>query len=232
MGRAPTRLERLAGDVTARVLGAAFIALLAAGVVTQRVAGRAMPWLATNLALAAIGPLAAAALFAARRRRAGWWAAAAATLVVLPNTPYVLTDVIHFGSDRRAAIAYGLPSWVVPSAYLVVVATGVVGYAYVLARLITDMRRHHSRATTLAAVAAVNALCAAGVWLGRVPHLNSWDVAHPVLVAGALSGAVTLRAFSDMAIVFVGAGAAAFALWWLVATATDHLAPARGGSRG
>jgi uncharacterized membrane protein len=211
--------RRVLGDTTARVLGSAYVALAAVGFVFAHLARPAMPWLGPNLVLASVPPLAAALLFGTRRRGSGWWVAAALTLVALPNTPYVLTDIIHFGEDRRIAAAAGMAPWAVPAAYLVVVGAGVCGYAYVLARLLADVRRAHGRPLAAIAAIAVNGLCAAGVWLGRVERLNSWDVARPHIVVAALGQAASVRALAEMTVVFVGAGTAA-AVLLLAASAT------------
>ncbi len=227
MGEASTLARRTAGDIAVRVLGALFAVLVVAGVAFARISGQAVPWLATNLFLAALGPLGFTLLFAVRRRRVGWWTAAAASVLLLPNTPYLLTDVIHFHDDQRIAAAMGLRPWVVPGTYLVVVAAAVCGYAYTLARLIADVRFRHSTRVALVIALAVNALCAAGVWLGRVGRLNSWDVAHPHVVASTLSRAAAPRPLLDMGVVFVGAGAAAFTLLYVVAAAARHVLPAR-----
>jgi uncharacterized membrane protein len=206
----------LLGDEAARVLGGVFVVLVVLGYVFAHLAHPAMPWLATNLTLAAIPPVATALLAAARRRRLLWWCAATTTLVLLPNTPYVLTDIIHFREDRWIAAAWGVWPWVVPTAYAAVVCVGVCGYAYVLARLVADVRRHHGRFVSALAAVVLNAFCAAGVWLGRVARLNSWDVAHPGLLRSAAHHAASLRALAEMGVVFIGAGAAAAVLVLLV----------------
>ena len=224
MARQQGVVARWAGDATARVLGTVFVGLVALSYVLAGIVHPAMPWLVTNLTLATVAPVASAFLFACRRRRPGWWLAAGAVLLALPNTPYVLTDIIHFREDRWIAGAWGVRPWAVPAAYLVVLGVGVCGYAYVLARLVADVRRHHSRPVAALAAGVVNAFCAAGVWLGRAQRLNSWDVAHPGLLRGALHHAASLRALVDMGVVFVGAGAAAAALVVIVSRCSRRVA--------
>jgi uncharacterized membrane protein len=211
------------------VLGVAFVVLLLAAAVSDYFVGRVMQWLTTNLILAAVGPVGVTALCGARHRRAWWWAGAVVTLLMVPNTPYVLTDVIHVAASRRGAMWVGLPEWQVYAAYLFVFAAGVVGYAYVMARVVAEVRRHHDKPAAAGALAILNAVCAAGVWLGRVPHINSWDVVRPDVLASVVPRAVTLHALADMLVVFVGAGAAAAGLLWVVATATRFV-PSRGGT--
>jgi uncharacterized membrane protein len=219
-------VRRFLGDLTARVLGAVYVVLVALGYVFAHLVHPAMPWLTANVTLALIAPVACAFLAAARRRGPLWWMGAAATLVALPNTPYVLTDIIHFQEDRWIGAAWGIRPWAVPAAYAVVVAMGVCGYAYVLARVVADVRRHHNRFSAAVVAGIVNAFCAAGVWAGRVQRLNSWDVAHPGLLRVALHHAASLRALVEMGVVFVGAGAAAATLVLLVAGFSRRVGPA------
>ena len=133
-------------------------------------------WMAWNLTLALVPLLLAAALFrVGRRPTIVWWAGLVGFLVLLPNAPYVLTDVVHFvpdvqGADRLSvALAfiaqYGL--------FFLVGAESYVASVVLLTRWLEARGRAWA---TVPAELAIHSLCAVGVYLGRVERLNSWDV--------------------------------------------------------
>ena len=133
-------------------------------------------WMAWNLTLALVPLLLAAALFrVGRRPTIVWWAGLVGFLVLLPNAPYVLTYVVHFvpdvqGADRLSvALAfiaqYGL--------FFLVGAESYVASVVLLTRWLEARGRAWA---TVPAELAIHALCAVGVYLGRVERLNSWDV--------------------------------------------------------
>jgi uncharacterized membrane protein len=107
---------------------------------------------------------------------------------MLPNAPYVITDIIHLpytvhSAPSRAAIVMG----VLPI-FLVLIGGGVVSYVLTLRLLRLDLRRRGwSRHRRVAAEAVVDFACAVGVALGRIPRLNSWDVVHPGAVLHGLA---------------------------------------------
>ena len=91
-------------------------------------------------------------------------------LLFLPNAPYILTDFIHLG--RRT----GAPLWF--DAALIGAFAGV-GLALGLVSLLIVHRVVEARAGRLVGwLFAVTALVlsAVGVYLGRFPRFNSWDV--------------------------------------------------------
>src|SRR4051812_32553021 len=61
-------------------------------------------WMTANLLLAALPFVLALWLFVPRRPHTlRWWIGLGAFVAFLPNAPYVLTDVIHFAEQARAA---------------------------------------------------------------------------------------------------------------------------------
>jgi uncharacterized membrane protein len=145
-------------------------------------------WMGWNLLLAVIP--AAGALVLTRwpgRRRWGWWATLAAVAALLPNAPYVVTDLVHLpavaaSAPSRAAIVVG----VLPL-FAILVAGGLTSYVLCLRLLRLHLRRRGwSRGTRLAIEAAVHLACAVGIVLGRLPRLNTWDLLHPAQLGAGL----------------------------------------------
>lgn len=135
-------------------------------------------WMAWNLVLAAVQAALSIPLFQAGRRPSPWWWVGLVVFVAfLPNAPYVLTDVIHFTDDVRATpsdvvVAFGL----IPQ-YALLFLAGFGCYAVSVLRLERWLRaRGWSLRRLLVADIGLHALCAVGIFLGRVFRFNSWDL--------------------------------------------------------
>lgn len=133
-------------------------------------------WMGWNLALAIIPALLAVWLFPHRDRRSfGWWAGVAAFALLLPNAPYVVTDLVHLGSDvalvrsGRVVVAGVLPM------YATFVLVGYLAYLLAIERVLTELRLDHPRIRRLPVELVIHAACSVGIVLGRVARLNSWD---------------------------------------------------------
>ena len=147
-------------------------------------------WMAWNTLLAMVPLFLATRLFRAdgkpHTRSARWWLGAAVFVAFLPNAPYVLTDVVHLFADIRTSRHTDLEvlGLVVPL-YLAFFAVGFGCYVLSLQRL-----RLHLAVTAPAlpwwiVASALHALCAVGLYLGRVLRFNSWDI---VVSPGRLLG--------------------------------------------
>jgi glycosyltransferase involved in cell wall biosynthesis/uncharacterized membrane protein len=128
------------------------------------------------------------ALFVSHRAGAGTslrvLAAAALWLVFLPNAPYMVTDVKYVGAGGRVPVLYdallfSAAAW-----------TGLLLCFTSLFVMHAVARRFWSVVTAWALVAGALALSSFGVYLGRVPRANSWDLfLHPgSLGAAAVQG--------------------------------------------
>jgi len=129
-----------------------------------------LPW---NLFLAWIPFVLALGVVGVHRRggpRPLLWALGAGWLLFLPNAPYILTDFIHLGR------AGGAPLWFDAA---LIGAFAAAGLALGLVSLLLVHHVVEARAGRLAGwVVAVGSLVlsALGIYLGRFPRFNSWDV--------------------------------------------------------
>jgi len=144
------------------------------------------PFMAWNLTLALVPVLVGALLF--RRGRtptALWWLGLAAFLAFLPNAPYVLSDVVHLADDVRATRSDTVVVAGVLPQYAAFFLAGLLAYVVALGDLTRWLaRRGWDRVRVVAVELAVHAVCAVGVYLGRIPRFNSWDlVTRPDAVA-------------------------------------------------
>ena len=145
-------------------------------------------WVLWNLWLAVLPALLAQLLFVPGRARTGVWGVGAAAFVaLLPNAPYVLTDVIHFDDSLRRSSSDLHVALVLIPGYLAFFAAGFASYVFCVVKLERWLRAAGwSLPRLLGFDVTLHALVAVGVFLGRVFRFNSWDlVARPGEVAGA-----------------------------------------------
>jgi len=146
-------------------------------------------WMAWNLSLAAAPFLLARRLFVPDRRPSpGWWVGIAAFVALLPNAPYVLTDVIHLADAVRATDSDLQVAFVLIPTYAAFFLAGFGCYVASVVLLERWLRAQGwSLPQLLGADVTVHALCAVGVFLGRVFRFNSWDLlARPHDVASVV----------------------------------------------
>lgn len=147
-----------------------------------------LPWMQVNFVLAVLPAVGAWVLHRWWGRLGRLrWPLLGAVAVLLPNAPYVVTDLIHVPQSvawapSRAAVLAG----VVPL-FTALIASGVLSYAYALHLMRKHMRlagwSRRRRITTEVAVSLSSAL---GVALGRISRLNSWDIFRPSRLAHGL----------------------------------------------
>jgi uncharacterized membrane protein len=170
-----------------------------------------MSWMQVNLILAVLPGVGASVLYRWWRVLGPLrWALLLAVGLLLPNAPYVVTDLIHLpGYIRWAPSRTDVWAGVLPL-FAVLIASGVLSYAFTLHLLRKHMRlAAWPRSRRIATEIVVNVLCALGVALGRITRLNSWDVLHPArLVSGLLTISVQPRAIVLSLAVVLLAGAA------------------------
>jgi uncharacterized membrane protein len=169
------------------------------------------PWMAWNLTLALIPLVLAIPLFRRDRRPSvKWWLGMLAFIALLPNAPYVLTDVVHFVPNVRNTERLSV-------ALAFIVQYGVfflVGAESYVVSIVLFTRWLAARGWARAAVpveVGINLLCSIGIYLGRVRRLNSWDiVVAPGRFVASLSGLGSVRAIALTALAFF---VVSFAYW-------------------
>lgn len=172
MSSTPRTVTWLAGLTALLVAGS----LLAAGlqdVRADRTGAPVFDFLHWNLFLAWVPYVVALVLVGLDRVRAPGWVLAVpgvVWLLFLPNAPYILTDFIHLGAIP------GAPMWFDALMIGAFAGTGLLlGMASLL--LVHDVvgARFGSLAGWVLALGSL-ALSSLGIYLGRFPRFNSWDV--------------------------------------------------------
>ena len=150
--------------------------LVAAGlqdVRAERAGAPVFAFLFWNLFLAWVPYVLALVMTGLHRARASGWllgVIGVGWLAFLPNAPYILTDFIHLGR------AGGVPLWFDAALIGTFAATGLaLGLASLLVvHHVVEARAGRAVGWMVALGSLV--LSAIGVYLGRFPRFNSWDV--------------------------------------------------------
>lgn len=144
-------------------------------------------------------------LFRGRGRRSwGWWLGAATWLAFLPNAPYVLTDLIHLVKDIRQVHSIWLITLVLVPQYLLFMGFGFQAYVVSLMNLGHYLRRQGADRWVWPTELVLHGLTAIGIYLGRFPRFNSWDIlTRPdALVTGVLQDLLNRRPLLITALTF------------------------------
>lgn len=140
-------------------------------------ASHSLPFMAWNTFLALIPLGLSLWLFGSRSsRHLIWWAALATFVAFLPNAPYVLTDIIHLIRQIRQGAAIWIITFVLLPQYFLFMLIGTEAYVLSLINLRRYLAKQGYRRWTTVAELSLHALCALGIYLGRFPRFNSWDV--------------------------------------------------------
>ncbi len=171
------------------------------------------PWMVWNLLLAVVPAVFAIVLFRRGTRRDPiWWIGVAVFVLFLPNAPYVLTDSLHLFEQIRMTDSDLQVLGIVLPVYGTFFAIGFGCYVLALRRVrdyvrhdVPPFERWRLDLRWLAVAAALHALCALGIFLGRVLRLNSWNVVtHPASVLDALRATADGFPLAIVAATFVG----------------------------
>lgn len=109
-----------------------------------------------------------------------WWLGFVVFLAFLPNAPYILTDIIHLIHDVRAVDSIWTVTLVVFPLHLAFILSGFEAYVLALINLGYYLQRIGMKKLIVPAELSIHALCAVGIYLGRFPRYNSWDlIAQP-----------------------------------------------------
>jgi uncharacterized membrane protein len=185
-------------------------------------------WMAWNLVLAVVPLALAAALFRPRVRRTGlWWAGVVTFVAFLPNAAYVITDVVHLFDDIRGTSSDLVLLGIHLPLYLVFFTVGFGSYVAAL-----ELTRRYTRAEAPGARWSVvelglHVLCAAGIYLGRVVRLNSWEIlTRPrAVITGVswLAGLAPVALVGCTAVVLIALTMIVRALAWSAADAVAQV---------
>ncbi len=152
-----------------------------------------LPWMSWNLLLALLPwALAVWAFRAGQPMRRANLAAAALSVAFLPNSAYVLTDVVHLPRHIRAEPSDTIVLVGVLPLFGIFMAVGFVAYLDTVRRIAGWVKSRGWPDRTWPIELALHAVSTIGIYLGRVHRFNSWDLAlRPDEVASTALSAFT-----------------------------------------
>jgi uncharacterized membrane protein len=111
-----------------------------------------------------------------RSRSFVWWLGFVVFLAFLPNAPYILTDIVHLIDDIRAVNSIWVVTLIVFPLHILFILSGFEAYVLSLINLGYYLQRIGLSKWIVATELSIHALCAVGIYLGRFPRFNSWDI--------------------------------------------------------
>lgn len=100
-----------------------------------------------------------------------------AWLAFVPNTIYILTDIVHLLRDLKFFSPFG--TLVILIRYIFFLSLGFLTYIlalYPIERTFSKLIKKKKSATTTRLIIAINFLIGIGIVLGRVYRVNSWEL--------------------------------------------------------
>jgi uncharacterized membrane protein len=101
----------------------------------------------------------------------------ALVLLILPNAPYITTDLVHFLETVRMGDTslWKLLGTELPI-YMIFVLFGLTCYSFTVDRLLYALRMRLGKGWGWLGIFGIPLLSSLGIYLGRVARYNSWDV--------------------------------------------------------
>uniref|UniRef100_UPI00286CB700 DUF1361 domain-containing protein n=1 Tax=Chamaesiphon sp. VAR_48_metabat_135_sub TaxID=2964699 RepID=UPI00286CB700 len=111
-----------------------------------------------------------------RSRSIFWWMGLFLFVAILPNAPYILTDVIHFyDAVRYLDSAWAITLVIVPI-YIIFIGVGWLAYVFSLINIGRYLSRFKIDRYTNISELSLHLLCSTGIYIGRFIRFNSWSL--------------------------------------------------------
>jgi uncharacterized membrane protein len=140
-----------------------------------------------------------------------WWMGSVLFLAILPNAPYILTDIIHFYDAVRTLDSAWTITLVILPIYTIFIGIGWFSYVFSLVNINKYLHKYQLDRYINITEISLHLLCAIGIYIGRSLRFNSWSlVTQPKqfisILPGELIGksplSIILLTFSIVAILY------------------------------
>jgi uncharacterized membrane protein len=105
-----------------------------------------------------------------------WWIGVLVFIAILPNAPYILTDIIHFYDAVRAISSVWKITLVIVPTYILFIGIGCFAYVLSLVNIRQYMGRNQLKPYITIIEFSLHLLCAIGIYIGRFIRFNSWSL--------------------------------------------------------
>jgi uncharacterized membrane protein len=105
-----------------------------------------------------------------------WWFGVLLFIAILPNAPYILTDIIHFYDAVRAISSVWKITLVIVPTYILFIGIGWFAYVFSLVNVRQYMSRNKLEPYITITEFTLHLLCAIGIYIGRFLRFNSWSL--------------------------------------------------------
>lgn len=105
-----------------------------------------------------------------------WWIGVLIFIAILPNAPYILTDIIHFYDAVRAISSVWTITLVIVPTYILFIGIGWFAYVFSLVNIRQYMNRSQLKQYVYIMEFTLHILCAIGIYIGRFIRFNSWSL--------------------------------------------------------
>ena len=105
-----------------------------------------------------------------------WWFGVLLFIAILPNAPYILTDIIHFYDAVRAISSVWKITLVIVPTYILFIGIGWFAYVFSLVNIRQYMYKNQLEAYIATTEFSLHLLCAIGIYIGRFIRFNSWSL--------------------------------------------------------
>jgi uncharacterized membrane protein len=111
-----------------------------------------------------------------RSRSIFWWIGLFLFIAILPNAPYILTDIVHFYDAVRAISSVWKITLVIVPTYLIFIGIGCFCYVFSLVNIRRYLHRYQLDRYITITEMSLHLLSAIGIYIGRFIRFNSWDL--------------------------------------------------------
>ena len=105
-----------------------------------------------------------------------WWVGLLIFIGILPNAPYILTDIIHFYDAVRAISSVWKITFVIVPTYILFIGIGWFCYVFSLVSVRQYLAKYRLDRYTQLIELTLHFLCSIGIYIGRFIRFNTWSL--------------------------------------------------------
>ena len=135
-------------------------------------------WIVWNLFLAFIPLMLSFCLFRwhNKKRSLSWWISLIIFIAFLPNSAYLLTDIIHLIEAIRAGYSIWITTLIFIPLHLCAIFLGWEAYVISVINQSSYLTQQGAKKFVLVTEIMTHGVSAVGIYLGRFLRFNSWDL--------------------------------------------------------